>query len=39
MGGDKTRDKINDLNTTLMIAFGLENVINLPKAEVSSFFY
>ena len=39
MKTQKSSDKINDSKTTLMVVFDSDNVINLPKAEVSSFLY
>ena len=38
MQKEKTKDKLNG-NENLLVVFDLENVINLPKAEVGSFFY
>ena len=39
MRSEKKKDKENCTENNLMIVFNLENVITLPKADVSSFFY
>ena len=39
MRSEKNKDKVSCKGNKLMIVFDLQNVITLPKAEVSSFFY
>ena len=39
MREEKKRDKENTTSTSCLVVFDLENVITLPKADVSSFFY
>ena len=36
---EKNRDKENNDEASLIVVYDLENVINLPKADVGSFFY
>ena len=38
MQKEKTKDKLNGNENCLVVVFNLENVINLPKTEVGSFF-
>lgn len=39
MRAEKSKDKSSSEKNTLLVVFDLENVINVPKAEVGSFFY
>ena len=39
MRKEKRKDKLNGNENCLLVVFNLENVINLPKAEIGSFFY
>ena len=36
---EKEKDKIEQTENKILIAFNLENIITLPKPDVGSFFY